>query len=137
VQLLPVPLRELVEAAPPRLVGRDRVGLAPAATRELVEVDTGIDRGVEGGDVEGARRPRRRGLVGGDGGRGDGEHEGQETMPHQDLHPGCYFKRRPRRDAEHYASEHKREELEVRALRTALVGGLAAAAAFGIARAIG
>jgi hypothetical protein len=82
VEVLAVSLRELVEAAPPGLVGRDRVGLAPAAARELVEVDAGVDRGVEGRDVEGAGRLRRGGgLVAADGrGRGGGEDRRQEEV---------------------------------------------------------
>ena len=57
VQVLAVPLGELVEAAPARLVGRDRVGLAPAAARELVEVHAGVDRRGRGRRRRSGRRP--------------------------------------------------------------------------------
>src|SRR5271170_3461350 len=54
--------------APAGLVGRDWVVLLPAATGELIEVDTGIDGSVEAGEVERRRIGHRlywlgRGLL--------------------------------------------------------------------------
>ena len=59
VELLAIALGQLVEAAPARLVGGDRVGLAPAPAGEGVEVHAGVDRPVESAAVESAGRPRR------------------------------------------------------------------------------
>ncbi len=61
VERLAVPLGELVEAAPGRLVGWDRILCEPGSAGVLVEVDARVGFAVEGVDVETGGRFRLRG----------------------------------------------------------------------------
>ena len=51
-QDIEIVLLELVEPAPPRLIGRNGIVFHPGSTGVLVEVHTGIDSLIDGGDVE-------------------------------------------------------------------------------------
>ena len=57
---IPYSIEQLIEATPPRLVGRNRVVPAPGGARVLIEVLTRTDGGVHRFKIDAGRRGRAR-----------------------------------------------------------------------------